>query len=92
MIWILNMREIEYTNKFKKLYKKLDDNLKFKIKITLKELMYNPFPKSLKVHKLSGKLFPYYSCSINQKNRIIFEILDEWKILLLLVWNHSIYN
>ena len=47
------MREIEYTNKFKKLYKKLDNSLKFKVKITLEELKHNPFPTSLKVHKLS---------------------------------------
>jgi len=86
------MREIEYTNKFKKLYKKLDNSLKFKVKITLEELKYNPFPTSLKVHKLSWKLFPYYSCSVDLKNRIIFELLDEWKVLLLLVWNHDIYK
>lgn len=86
------MRDLEYTNKFKKLYKKLDISLQIKIKETIWELKNNPFPKKIKVHKLSWKLYPYYSCSIDYDNRIIFEILDEWKILLLLVWNHSIYK
>ena len=76
MIWIINMREIEYTLKFKRLYKKLDISLQNKIKETIENLKYNPFLDKLKVHKLSGKLFPYYSCSIDYKNRIIFEIKD----------------
>lgn len=86
------MRNIEYTNKFKKLYKKLDLSIQLKTKEIILELNNNPFPKKLKVHKLSWKLYPFYSCSIDYDNRIIFEILDDWKIILLLVWNHSIYK
>lgn len=86
------IREIQYTNKFKRLYKKLDISLKLKIKNTILELQKNPFPENLKVHKLSGKLSLYYACSIDYSNRIIFEILDDGKILLLLVWDHSIYK
>lgn len=86
------MREIEYTNKFKRLYKKLDISIQLKTKETINELNKNSFSRSLKVHKLSWKLYPYYSCSIDYDNRIIFEIVDNWKIILLLVWNHSIYN
>jgi hypothetical protein len=41
---------------------------------------------------LSWKLYPYYSCSVDYEYRIIFEILYDWKITLLLVWNHSIYR
>lgn len=85
------MREIEYTNKFKRLYKKLDLTIQLKTKEVILELKNNPFPRKIKVHKLSWKLYPYYSCSIDYDNRIIFEILDNWKIILLLVWNHSIY-
>ncbi len=85
-------REIEYTNKFKRLYKKLDVNLQEKVKQTILELQKKPFPEKLKVHKLSWKLSLYYSCSVDYSNRIIFEIQENWKILLLLVWNHSIYE
>ncbi len=74
------------------MYKKLDINLKLKVKQVILELGQNPFPEKLKVHKLSWKLFPYYSCSVDYNNRIIFEILENWKILLLLVWSHSIYK
>ena len=86
------MREIEYTNKFKRLYKKLEVSIQLKAKETIIELKNNLFPKKLKVHKLSWKLYPYYSCSIDYDNRIIFEIVDDWKIVLLLVWDHSIYS
>lgn len=86
------MRDLEYTIKFKKLYKKLEVSIQLKTKETIKELKNNPFPKNLKVHKLSWKLYAYYSCSVDYKNRIIFEISDNWKILLLLVWDHDIYK
>jgi mRNA-degrading endonuclease YafQ of YafQ-DinJ toxin-antitoxin module len=47
------MRDIEYTNKFKKLYKKLDLSVQLKTKGVILELKNNPFPRKLKVHKLS---------------------------------------
>jgi mRNA-degrading endonuclease RelE of RelBE toxin-antitoxin system len=47
------MRNIEYTNKFKRLYKKLDLPVQLKTKEAILELNNNPFPKKLKVHKLS---------------------------------------
>jgi len=86
------MREIEYTTKFKRQYKKLEISLKLKAKESISKLQNNPFPRDLDVHKLSWKLYPYYALSIDYKNRIVFEIQDNWKILLLLIWNHSIYN
>ena len=86
------MREIEYTTKFKRQYKKLEISLKQKAKETISKLWNNPFPRDLEVYKLSWKLYPYYSCSIDYKNRIVFEIQDNWKLLLLLVWDHDIYK
>jgi len=47
------MRKIEYTLKFKRLYKKLDISLQNKVKETIKSLEYNPFLDKLKIHKLS---------------------------------------
>ena len=61
------MREIEYTTKFKRQYKKLENSLKFKAKETIYKLWNNPFPRELEVHKLSWKLYPYYACSIDCK-------------------------
>jgi mRNA-degrading endonuclease YafQ of YafQ-DinJ toxin-antitoxin module len=86
------MRKIQYTNKFKKLYSKLTPELQDKTKKTINLLQNNPFPIHLKTHKLSWRLYKYHSCSIDYSNRIIFEILDDWTILLLLIWNHSIYK
>ena len=61
------MREIEYTTKFKRQYKKLEISLKQKAKETISKLWNNPFPRDLEVYKLSWKLYPYYSCSIDYK-------------------------
>jgi len=47
------MREVEYTNKFKRLYKKLDTILQSRVKEVILDLKNNPFPRNLKVHKLS---------------------------------------
>lgn len=47
------MREIQYTNKFKRMYKKLHPELQTKVKSTILELQTNPFPRKLKVHKLT---------------------------------------
>lgn len=47
------MREIQYTTKFKRMYKKLYPELQTKVKSTILELQENPFPHKLKVHKLT---------------------------------------
>jgi mRNA-degrading endonuclease RelE of RelBE toxin-antitoxin system len=47
------MREIEYTTKFKRQYKKLEISLRQKTKETIFKLQDNPFPRDLDVHKLS---------------------------------------
>lgn len=86
------MREIYYTSKFKRLYKKLDSHFQPKVKSTIIELQNNPFSSKLKVHKLSWKLSSYYSYSVDYNNRIIFEIQSWWNLCLFLVWGHDIYK
>lgn len=86
------MRNIKYSDKFQKQYKKLDEVLKRKVKLIISSLSEDKFYNNLKVHKLNGKLRNYYSCSIDYSNRIIFEIENWWDILLLLVWDHDVYK
>jgi mRNA-degrading endonuclease YafQ of YafQ-DinJ toxin-antitoxin module len=49
--------------------------------------------KSLKVHKLKGRLRDNYSFSINYSHRIIFQYIDKNTIALLLAaGEHSLYE
>lgn len=85
-----------YTIKFKpsfiKLYKKADPHLKEEIEDTLEKLKKSENHQKLKLHKLSGKLQDFYSCSINYKQRILFEIVDTKDIVVLLFGDHDIYK
>lgn len=58
------IKEVYYSSGFKKSakrYRESQELVKKKIKIFLQD----PFDKSLKTHKLSGKLSGYWSFSIN---------------------------
>jgi hypothetical protein len=46
----------------------------------------------LKTHKLSWNLSWYFSFSIDYSYRILFEFLENWDILFLNIWDHSIYK
>lgn len=86
--------EIFYSSKFSRDYKKLPLDVK-KIAEN-KEFIFrkNPFDPRLKTHKLKGGLSGFFSFSINQKYRIIFEIvdIDKNKIWFHSVGDHTIYK
>jgi len=84
--------KILYSSKFAREYKKLPSDVK---KIAeKKEAIFrkNPFDYRLKTHKLKGCLFGFFSFSINQKYRIIFEIIDNKTIWFHSIGDHSIYK
>lgn len=83
--------EIIYSSKFAREYGRLPRNIK--LKAEKKELIFrkNIFDKSLKTHKLSGKLKGFYSFSINDSYRIIFEIINDDLVYFHSVGDHSIY-
>jgi len=86
------MMKIYYSNKFSLEYKKLPLNVK---KIAeKKELIFrkNPVDYRLKTHKLTGSLKGFLSFSINQKYRIIFEMINSNLIWFHSVGDHSIYK
>ena len=84
--------EIFYSGKFARDYKKLP--LEIKRAAEKKELVFrkDPLDLCLKTHKLKGALSSFYSFSINQKYRIIFEITKDKKIWLHSIGDHSIYK
>lgn len=59
------------------------------------EAFKNPLNhKTLRVHKLKGRLAAYYSFSVNYKYRIVFEWTGKGKKMaaLLAIGDHDIYN
>jgi len=83
---------IYYSSKFAAEYKKLP--LKIKKIAEQKEQIFrnNPFDSRLKTHKLKGSLKGFLSFSINQKYRIIFEMINSDTIWFHSVGDHSIYK
>lgn len=90
------MYQVIFTDSYKKLaekWVKKHPNIKSKYYNTLRMLEINPFHNSLRLHKLKGTMFEYYSVSIDMKYRIIIDfILDKDKIIPLDIGDHSIYS
>ncbi len=84
--------KIYYSSKFAREYKKL--SLKVKQIAEKKERIFrkDSFDSRLNTHKLKGDLNGFWSFSINDKHRIIFEFRDKKTIWFHSVGNHSIYN
>lgn len=84
--------KIIYSSKFIKEYKKLPEEIKITAEFKEKIFRNNPFNKILNTHKLSGKLKEFWSFSINNKYRIIFELEKNNLIYFHSVGDHSIYQ
>lgn len=84
--------EISYSPKFAKEYKKLSNATKLKAEKKEKIFRKDPFDKSLKTHKLGGKLKNFWAFSIDYKHRIIFEFIDNDTVHFHLIGNHSVYD
>ena len=84
--------KIYYSSKFAREYKKL--SLKIKETAEKKEKIFrkDPFDSRLDTHKLKGVLRGFWSFSINNKYRIIFEFVDKEIIWFHSVGDHSIYT
>ncbi len=84
--------KIYYSSKFAREYKKL--SLKIKQTAEKKEKIFrkDPFDSRLETHKLKGDLKNFWSFSINNKYRIIFEFIDKEIIWFHSVGDYSIYN
>ena len=85
------IKEVYYYSGFRKSAKKYREYqvlIKKKIRIFLQD----PFDKSLKTHKLSGKLSGYWSFSVNYHLRIVFEFINETTVGLVDIGTHEIYK
>jgi len=84
--------KVKYTPNFFRKLKKLESLLQEEVfeKIELFENKENH--KTLKVHKLRGKIKGLYGFSVNYDTRIIFEYINNDTVLFLTIGNHYIYK
>ena len=83
---------ILYIPRFVRQYKKLPREIKDQAKNKESIFRQNPFDPQLKTHKLKGSFEGYWSFSITQKYRIIFEFQDENVIRFYSIGDHDIYQ
>ena len=89
------MIEITYSPKFVKIYKKIKEtDLKKEIVNKIELFKNTKNHKSLNVHKLKTFKQKTYSFSVNYKDRVVFEYLDNDKkeVVLLSFGDHDIYK
>ena len=83
---------VSFTPKFIKMAAKLDKSLQAKTEKAAVDLETEANHKNLKVHKLKGHFKDKYSCSLDYKNRIVFEYFTDSEIVLLAVGSHDLYS
>ncbi len=86
------MLEINYKPSFISLYEEAEVSLRVEIKEKIALFRNKNNHKSLKVHKLHGKLKTCYSFSVNYKIRIVFEYLSKNEVALLALGDHDLYK
>ena len=73
------MTKVAYSTSFKRSYKRKiagDPEREARFRSKLGSFMLDPYDKSLRTHKLSGKLKDYWSFSIEYDLRVIFYFED----------------
>ena len=83
---------ILYAKSFLRGFKKLSPEVRKTASEKEDVFIDNSFEKSLKTHKLKGKLKGCYSFSVDFNYRIVFRFIDKNTVLFLLIGNHSIYQ
>ena len=84
--------KIFYTKKFEREYKKISKDLKIKTEYRENLFRKDPYNKILKTHKLSGELEGFLSFSVDFKNRVVFEFVDNETVFFHSIGNHDIYK
>ncbi len=82
-----------YYEKRLEVFKKKHSNLRKLYLKTITLLESNPQHPSLRLHKLKGKLVPFYSVSIDMKYRILFDfMIRDDQIILIDIGDHALYG
>ena len=83
--------KVYYHPQFKKSYQKLPPEIKHKAATKEELFRKNIFNSQLDTHKLHGKLKKFWSFSVNQKYRVLFERIGK-DVIFLDVGDHDIYQ
>jgi len=84
--------EILYKPTFIREFNKLNKDLQEEALEKLELLKTSSNHKSLKVHKLKGKLSSFYSFSVNYNYRIVFQYRTKKEVYLFNIGDHDIYK
>lgn len=84
--------QIYYSSKFKREYKKLPKPVKVLAEVKEQVFREDPFDTRLDTHKLHGRLREFWSFSVDNRFRIIFEFAKEDVVWFHSVGDHSIYD
>ncbi len=86
------MIEISFSSSFKRAFKKKIKGNKYlenKFFERIGKFINDPYDKSLKTHKLSGKLKDLWSFSVDYDIRVIFFFLDEKRVVFVDIGTHE---
>ncbi len=86
------MIKIAFENSFKRSYRRKisgDQNREKRFKQKLGIFQNNPFEKSLRTHKLSGRLSDLWSFSVEYDLRIIFYFADKNRAVFVDIGTHN---
>lgn len=88
----MRVDEIRYSSRYVERLRELPEWI---IAVTIKkEKLFkdNPLHPSLRMHALTGKLKGFWSISITSHYRIIFERLEDGRVVFVSIGNHDIYR
>lgn len=86
------INKIVLSLQFKKSFRKLPPDIQKQTVKKKKIFQINPFAKSLKTHKLKGKLKNRWSFSVTYSHRILFNFTGKDKVVFYDIGNHKIYQ
>ena len=81
--------QVQYSNTFKKQYKKLSNKLQLQFDQRLQLFLIEPNSPRLRVHPLKGKYLGYWSMSVTGDLRAIYLRKNNELILFALIGTHS---
>ncbi len=85
------MIEVGFSTSNKKAFKKRIKNTPSEARFyeKLDVFINDPHAQTLRTHKLSGKLKPCWSFSVEYDLRVVFEFITETKVILVDIGNHG---
>ncbi len=84
--------EVFYSSRFRRLYKKIQPEIRRLFKEKEKLFVDSPFNPKLKTHKLSGKLDPFWAFSVTNSCRVMFHFADDKTVWFIEIGDHDIYD